>query len=380
MVEATGSISRHPSRSGSRLASWLVGALLGLLGLYTLFGRTQTNFEEVTLAPETTTVYGVVDGLPVHCADDHDLGRCIEAVTQRGMAKHAVWLGNSQLHAINQFKPGDVNAPLLLHQMLAPSGVDVVTFSQPNANLQEHAVLFTYLSQHMKVDTLLLPLVFDDMREDGIREKLQATLHDSQVETEFKRHAVGRQIIQANSAHAELNQVAAEPRSVQERIENQLLAYLDEHSATWRAREEVRGSFYLGLYRLRNWVFNITPSTARRLIPSRYATNMAALQMTLDIARSRGTRVILYIAPIRNDVKIPYVQEEYQHFKQTAQAIATERGITFLNMESLVPSQFWGLKDSTTAGGAAEIDFMHFQTGGHRLLANQMRQALNTQP
>ena len=37
----------------------------------------------------------------------------------------------------------------------------IITFSQPNANLQEHYVLFEYLRHRLPVRTLILPLVFD---------------------------------------------------------------------------------------------------------------------------------------------------------------------------------------------------------------------------
>jgi len=32
----------------------------------------------------------------------------------------------------------------------------------------------------------------------------------------------------------------------------------------------------------------------------------------------------------------------------------------------------WGRKDATSANGTPELDFMHFQAGGHRLLAGAM--------
>jgi hypothetical protein len=37
-----------------------------------------------------------------------------------------------------------------------------------------------------------------------------------------------------------------------------------------------------------------------------------------------------------------------------------------------VPAHFWASKDGTRLSEQAEIDFMHFQAGGHTLLANEV--------
>ena len=83
-----------------------------------------------------------------------------------------------------------------------------------------------------------------------------------------------------------------------------------------------------------------------------------------------------YIAPLRSDAERPYIAAEYEAFKQDTAAIAAEAGARFLDLEPLVPNEFWGQKDSTSLDGAAEIDFMHFQSPGHELLARTIETAV----
>ena len=96
----------------------------------------------------------------------------------------------------------------------------------------------------------------------------------------------------------------------------------------------------------------------------------------LDGARTAGVRVLVYVVPIRDDVEIPYVQAEYASFKEELGALVRAKGGTFANYESLISGRYWGSKDSTNVGGKAELDFMHFQVAGHRLLADRVGGAL----
>lgn len=362
------------------LLAWVAGAVVGLLVVKALYAAAQTDFEAVTLAKGTTTVRANVGSFPIHCEDDRDWARCVAGAKARGVRRVALWLGNSQLHAINQFKPGDVNATPLLHDALLSDGLDLITISVPNANLQEHAVDFAAVLEALPLDTLVLPVVFDDMREDGVRAEMHQMLQSPAVQQLFQGFDVGRQIIAANKPRATESATGAIRETVQEVAERRLTALLDVHSPVWHARAEAQGQIFLALYRFRNAVFNIKPQTARRMIPARYNTNFEALRMTLDIAKRRGVRVVLYVAPIRNDLPTPYFPDQYARLKREVGELATQYGTRLVNLESLVPAEFWGTKDSTSIGEEAEVDYMHFQAGGHRLLAQALASAVRATP
>jgi hypothetical protein len=124
------------------------------------------------------------------------------------------------------------------------------------------------------------------------------------------------------------------------------------------------------LSQLRNHWLGIKPTTARKMIPGRFAKNWAALEATVALAKSHGTRVVIYVAPLRNDVQIPYDETEYTTFKaRLLSEFADIPGVTVKDLERVVANELWGTKEATTLGAEPEYDFMHFRAAGHEALA-----------
>ena len=321
-----------------------------------------------------------VDGVQFHCYDLMDSDECINGHKKSKPREDVVlWLGNSQLHAINQFKVGDTTAAHKLHQNLAAESRYLLTYSQPNANLQEHYILFEYLAQKLPVTTLILPVVFDDMRETGVRNTLADLLKNQSVikriiDTEIGRSLYKSEIDQDLSG----NDMIALQDTIQEKSEKYLNKSLGEIWEIWSERPKFRGEVFTNLYLFRNWIFGINATSSTRVIPNRYVKNIQSLDAILQSAKELKINVLIYIPPLRNDVKIPYNLEQYDNFKTDIQLTASRYNIEFINLESLVPAKFWGTKDATTLGGMQELDFMHFQSGGHDLLADTLYGKLKT--
>jgi lysophospholipase L1-like esterase len=102
------------------------------------------------------------------------------------------------------------------------------------------------------------------------------------------------------------------------------------------------------------------------MIQSRYELNMDALSDMLSDYLHRDIPVLLYIAPIRQDKPKPYNLTEYNRWKDDILIISKKYKAHLVNLEKLVPGNIWG---SYTA---EDIDFMHFQGPGHRLLADAL--------
>lgn len=356
----------------------MLGGCLALVWLGLTFEPQQTNFEEAAvLGAATTSVLARVGNYPIHCGDGRDAADCLAGVKARHAQRSALWLGNSQVHAVNQRHAGETNAAPLLFESLKPMGLDLVTFSQPNANFQEHYVLFEYLQRQLPLKMLILPAVFDDTRETGLRKGVAIFLEDGKIKTAMAATAIGKRILQAQEAapaDSGGGDTAGIAHTLQERVERFLNTWLESHSALWAARSEMRGHLLIDLYLLRNTLLGIKPTSKRKVIRSRYEDNMAAMAAILESAENHGITVLVYIVPLRNDVEVPYVDSEYQHFKTDVQALAERHGALFANLENLVPAELWGSKAATSSGGGEELDFMHFQAGGHRLLAERLGQ------
>lgn len=361
---------------------FLLGIILGVFLLYQVLplDKEGAHFEEFALGQENAVVFGQVDGVEIHCQDLNDLDRCLVGYETRGLDHPVVlWLGNSQLHAINQYSTGEETAVPELHQRLHEQGQYLMTLSQPNSSLQEHLLLFTYLFKQIPISTLVLPVVFDDMREDGIRTSLVATLKDHSASKILQTTSIGQALI-ANYGDQDAagNDMAALEETVQQRSEEWLNIMLEEQWPLWAERAYYRGKFMISLHLLRNRVFGIDPTSIRKIIPGRYAKNREAFEMILDLADKVGIDVLVYVVPLRNDVKIPYDLDEYVAFKAEIMALSDRRRVHFVNLEDLVPPELWGTKGSTVLGEEKqEIDFMHFQAGGHRLLAESLYQELS---
>ena len=351
-------------------------ALAGALALlYGLFQGEATRFDEAALGPGTTSVYARLDGDQVHCRTIVDARDCLAPAEARGLPRRALWLANSQLHGINQLAGDQQPASGQVTAALRGEGVEVLSFSQPNASLAEHYVLYTALARRMDIDVLVLPVVFDDTREGEIRTGIGRAADDGGVRAALERTEPGRQILRRIDATVE---AAPDPANatLQQQSEDAITGALDACCGWEQVRGEARGSVRVSLRALRNTVFGIRPTSKRRRIPARYALNLGAYRETLAAAKAAGTRVVVYVAPLRSDAPRPYVTAEYEAFKRETAEIAAGLGARFLDLEDLVPNEYWGSKAATTLGGEAELDFMHFQAAGHERLAGAIAAAV----
>ena len=284
--------------------------------------------------------------------------------------KYIAWLGNSQLHTINQYKQGDHLAPYWFrklepcHDCIVPLG-----FSLPNANLQEQFVLSEYISNRIVIRALVLELVFDDLREDGLRSEFSPVLSVN-LRNKISHYPVGSSILALydteSGKHSSVQDNHGLNGSVQLSVEESLTNELGEVWPLWKDRQALRSDFLIDLYYLRNWALNIKPTTVRKMIRPRYVRNMQALEAILSECRNNGIPVIMYVAPIRQDYPLPYDSSQYNLWKQSLKKLASDYSATFVNFEKLVPANMWGTYHEN------DVDFMHFQGAGHKLLAEAL--------
>lgn len=363
------------------LVAIIFGCCIAIAFLGLKYSGKKTNFEDAaTFGVGTSTVMASINGQRIHCSDSRDANECITGAKARHAVASVLWLGNSQVHAVNQLKIGATNSPPLLFERLIETKLDLVTFSQPNANLQEHLVLFEYLKRQLPVKVLILPVVFDDTREDGLRKEVADFLGDAQVNVALSGTPIGLRILNTNKPVPVENSkdTAGISDTIQERVERGLNAWLADTSALWAARPEIRGQIFTNLFILRNALLGIKPTSKRRIILSRYQDNLSALESILMSAAKDGIAVVLYVVPLRSDVEVPYVAGEYSKYKTEVQSLAKKYHMDFLNLENLVPPALWGTKESTDGGEGQELDFMHFQSGGHKLLADRLAEAVTS--
>jgi hypothetical protein len=282
-----------------------------------------------------------------------------------------LWLGNSQLHYINQYRAGDHLSPYWLRSGWDnPACIEPLGFSLPNACFQEFLILSRYTQIKLPLNLMIVELVFDDLREDGLRQDFVDLLTPDITEAIRKNSSSAESVVSRFLTTQKSSDIDS-PQSVlsgtiQEPVERWLNHKLGSVWHLWAIRNQIEGNVLVGLYFLRNAVFGIKPTSVRKMIRTRYDLNMAALtDMLADCERS-GTPALLYIAPIRQDKPMPYNALEYARWKSEVDVLARRYGSRLINLETLVPGELWG------SYVREDIDFMHFQGPGHRMVAEAL--------
>jgi hypothetical protein len=363
--------SPPPRRSALAGPLWaILAGLLLAIGLSYWVASTAPDFEDLALGDATKSVYGAYEGDKIFCGSIAEAPECLGPAKRRALAGQVLWLGNSQLHAINQPKPDDVTAPIVLARRLRPQGTEVQAMSFPNASLTELGLAWLFQRHDRRIDVLVVPLFLDDTREGAVRDILVPVARRPDIAAILQTTPAGRRLI-AGLPAGEKDATGAAKRtpSLQDRSETAITAALEACCGFQTMREQARGQIDIQTYMLRNWLFNVNAQTVRPIIPDIYAANLAALDAMLADAAARGTRVITYIPPLRQDVAPPYAPADYARFKADTAAIAARHGATFVNIDAIVPGPLWGTKAATRTGGDPELDFMHFQEPGHVAVA-----------
>tara|TARA_B100001093_G_C26732257_1_gene972765 strand:- start:62 stop:1177 length:1116 start_codon:yes stop_codon:yes gene_type:complete len=341
----------------------LISLFLSLLILIFFLSKNAINIDaqNLGLGQQTSSYYPAINDLKIHC-NDTNINECISFYEDKKKLA-TLWLGNSQLHGINQMKAGDVTASELLYRMLTPHEMNLVTISMGNASLLEKYELLKVLANKININQVIIPLIMDDMRESGVRSSIKNYAKENSLIDELAEITKEDYI---DDGSDDLN------RTYQEKSENFLNSKLEMLLPAWKTRGEMRTKIFFDLYYLRNKIFKISASSKRSMLPGVYRQNIDALENILKLMSKNDIEVFLYIAPIRNDVDIPYIASEYMSFKNELISLSNKYHTDLYNFEDIVDSLSWGYKNSTGADGSYEIDFMHFQASGHKALADSL--------
>lgn len=351
---------------------WLMfAALIIAIGLGYWVASTAPNFENLALGDATKSVYGSYDGDKIFCGSLIEAPECLVPAKARALPHQLLWLGNSQLHAINQPRPDDETAPILLAGSQRPRGVEVQAMSFSNASLTEFYLSYLFQKTQRRIDLLIIPLFLDDTREGTVRDELVPIADNPAVRAALRATPTGRRLL--TGLPAKEKAVAGQDTSLQARSEAAITAGLEACCGFQTMREKARGQIEIQIYMLRNWLFNVNAQSIRPIIPDSYDTNMAALDAMLADAAASGTRVILYIPPLRQDVAPPYNPADYARFISDTRALAVRHDTRWIRIDTIVPGRLWGTKAATRTRGDPELDFMHFQEPGHIAVAGAIR-------
>jgi len=299
----------------------------------------------------------------------------LESLVDESNDSVLLFLGNSQSHSINQMKQNDCNfVETVAKEIAEPS----LAFTFPNANLQEFLLTFDYVLTKVAIKKVVLPVFMDDLREDGIRDIFFSELFEENHQI-HNNSSVAQLINLSMKVDRESEYIHDELKpTYQDQVEKFLNNFLIENTSFWSIRETIRGNLFNFLYMLRNTIFGIRPGSIRPMISENYTRNFSALRAILDISLSKNVEVFIYIPPIRSDVPLPYSIDENEKFKLDLKLLVSNySNVKLKDFSPIIPAEFWGYKDPTNFIDEREIDFMHFQYGGHKILADSVINWIN---
>jgi len=333
---------------------------------------------EIGLGKRTIAFKPKRGDFPIHIMNPAYVDTLVQGWKMRGSRHTILWLGNSQLHGINLYQKGQQNAVGMLWDSLQSLNREVVGVSYPNANLQELLATLLLVSKKLAVKDVLIPLFYDDLREDGLRTILQTDELKEICRTQ-KAFVSGLTSFEALTAEkTELTpkeQVSPDFEGIKETTQEKTERFLNTKASawfnTWEKRADMRGNFFNTLYNVRNRMLGIDATTIRKMIPGRYRANLLAFHHILDFCNNKQIRLTVYIPPLRNDAPIPYESDLYKEFKMELRKECLKTGAHFLDLEKVVPNQYWDRLINAQEGSVNEqLDYMHFQQEGHRLVAD----------
>lgn len=346
-----------------------------------LYFSSKTNFSNFALGNETVSYWATNENKkPIHISaiDSVSVFSIINTYKNEKKDSTVLILGNSQTHSINQIKVGQSTYVEILHKKFNNQFIFADTY--PNASIQDYLITYKFWKKIIPINTVLLPIFMDDLREEnGIEDEFYPLL----VKNKFILSDSSTRLVKelnssfrtSYSKYIENIKADNSKLTTQELAEKYLNNYINSNAPIWDKRKEVKGVIFGKLFELRNSLFNIKATTIRRMIPNRYKDNFEALKILIEDAVANNIKVLLYIPPIRNDVLIPYNLSEYANFKnQVKEMTKIKNGLVFFkNFETSVPSNYFGYKSSTNLNKKnSEYDFMHFEYKGHLILADSL--------
>ncbi|MDH5542734.1 MAG: hypothetical protein OEY64_07195 [Nitrospinota bacterium] len=310
----------------------------------------------------------------------------------------ALLLGASQLHAINALQESDLLAVEVANSRAFENSDSLVYFqlSKPNANF--HDVLGMYLAFTLEnnehPDYLVLPFVYDDLRETGMQNDVIKHLPNNIQEIlPFESEGTNQIISLANLENNAVSIGTDDPvkditmsNSPQDAVEKYIIRSLEGFSKSYEKRGNLQSWIEFQMkYYFRKTKIGIKriylASTNKHYMPIEHIQdkishwNIKAFISLLKITNFNGVKVFVYRQPHRPDKPEYFMhnRKEYDRYFAYISELCIENCQVIGDFELLVPSEYYGLNIDGFP------DPFHFQGIGHKLLGEKIHTSLKAQ-
>jgi hypothetical protein len=343
---------------------------LGLVG-FSVFAEAQSGFvaSDVGLGLNTSSVIESYEGRPLNRRLDRVVEMTAQTETLQAKGRPvALWLGASQLHAINQLEPSQHLASWHASEAARGRGhaLAYVQMSAPNANYNELLALYLAFRQREALpQAVVLGFTYDDLAEPGVRWEVSQHLRPLGVTMKARLGAVADSLASSPEASGAQESATSPTESTpQDRLEGWLVTSLVRLWPAYSQRSALQATLITAWkIPLTKLVFSMT-QRPKRLVPAHLKTwNGKALDALLELIRDDGVELFVYQAPIRPDPSFfLHDRSAYDAYHVELRTRVEDLGGHWLNLETLVPTEYWGV------GIVGLPDLFHFREEGHRRL------------
>ena len=322
---------------------------------------------------------------------DHPSGSLsqLAAMWRSSSGPRIIFIGNSQMQAMSLASgenPSGDRADQTYFDLIADSfsrrhsAARFYRLSAPGMNYQEALWYLEYLAAHpeLKPEGLVMQINYQAFWLSGIRDGMLELLEDPQFRARIEaRVAQGaaytpifeealktyeRRLRQKGETQAS---VAQPPGLHLETAVRKVLSATSLPSNRARQKEEL---FNL-LYRIRLYIFNLKPSTARSITGVRLERSRAAMEALMALCQEKNIDVLLFSAPLNPSVQLYRTDEDRTAYAAFLDGLEQRYGIQVLRLDNLIPAAEWGRWFNGP-------DPLHLSRAGHRRVAERLTQAL----
>ena len=125
------------------------------------------------------------------------------------------------------------------------------------------------------------------------------------------------------------------------------------------------------LYRLRLYVLQVKPSTARSVTGPRLIKSQSALENLAELCEKSGVRLVLFSAPVNPAVSLYSSERDHANFTDFVKHLASGHSLPFFDFEHAVEARYWGRQFNSA-------DPLHIGRRGHQIFAADMKPVVET--
>ncbi len=374
----------------------------------------EIKFDEFAGGMDGRWVSASWHGQRIHCNATH-FDKCLKPQAEiSGKTVH--WYGASQVHTVRYHTEGEQPSPYYTQKALPD--INLLAMTEPNLNFQELYVFYKSLDRQMLPGMIVIPLVIDDLKEEGLRDGIR-TLLFAKSRFNFDSDDFGNALLDRYETAGLVRTTALinyennkfrgfrKTGAVQNYTETGLERFLDGIFPFTYMREQLMGKITVAFKRMTtqpaetvlSWMNNnfgiSTPAMAvegndadikKRSVfldlggrwtvdipASVYDANFTALAALVTDARNKGIEVILYYQPKPQEPRWPYAIEDLNRFHQDVNDLCRNQGCAVYDLEDLVPDDYYGVEERN---GKIVYDMFHFDIHGHEILGKAVSEII----